>query len=284
LRLFVNFQNTLSDAADYYGFLEPFKQLNREEKKVIRDTLNKTLETHFSDVTREQVQPCLIYRTENNTTIYTATIANIFFEDGMLSLRMKDDKYTDKYESPLITSGFNQIPLQHELATIEIEVSVSEHAIISHIDGLDIIINKIYYHDIQHILSRIDRFGTEKESEIDYAHDIQLKKNIINYLLQKQLKNTEPKTVFEYAGEYDRIKDSSQEIETNRRYLCHLYSIKVDDGIAIIWENVELDEKSATFVFKTKLEQHDRQLKRLSEAVSSYKNLRSYLISTLGLL
>lgn len=282
LRLYLTFQKDLSGELDFYGFMKPFKELMRSEKKEIKAALERYLEKNFEDEERAIVEPCINFERSDRSTIYNATIKNIYFEDGALELRMEDGSYTYQYDNDIfVTKGINRISPNSALSNLEILVEV-QNRIVIHIEGLDRLLAAIYQKEIKAILSKIKLDGNYQSSTESYSSDRDLKKKIIDYLKSNQLENTNPLEIFEYTTNYVRYRDSTPR-KKNRYNLANLYSIKVDeDKIAIIWESLEFDQDRSTFIFISPLDRHQEQMKRIMDAVSSYKYLRSYLNSRLN--
>lgn len=59
----------------------------------------------------------------------------------------------------------------------------------------------------------------------------------------------------------------------------HLYTIKTDDGYAIVWENIDMTEDRATFIFKATSETYLLQIEKIAHSIVSYGQFRSTLIS-----
>jgi len=85
-----------------------------------------------------------------------------------------------------------------------------------------------------------------------------------------------PKLVNETKTRYRRL-DIGTEVDNFEK--THLYSIRTIDGYGIIWENIDLTEDRATFIFKALDTTHQLQLSKIANSIVSSGQLRSTLIS-----
>jgi hypothetical protein len=260
--------------------MEPFKNLRKGEKKAIRDALNEDIEENFITMEREEVEPCVLFTEKGEAKEFIATICNIYFDDGSLSLRLPDGTYTAEYDKEsFVSTALNHIPKNHPIAKREMKILVKD-GVITDIDGLDIVLNEIHSRGIKAILSTVIWDGVSQKGDVAYGIDLELKQKVIRWLEKNQLSNQPPILVYESNGSgFHRRKNAVSE-QVFRYYLCHLYSLEVDDGIAMIWESAEFDESNATYIFKSSRNNHAAKINRLMEAITGYKNLRSYLSST----
>jgi hypothetical protein len=283
LRLLLAFPEVLKGRLDYFGFAQPFRNLTNAEKRAIRDAFNEKIEKEFEFQERSEILKCNDYIEFDDYIEYQATVENIYFDDGVLSLRLPSGEYTEEYMgAPVVTAGLNSIPPSSSIAKTPLKVRVKDTKIID-IDGVDKLMNEIYKNNVIHILSKTKREGEVKEGVIDYALDLDLKKQIINYLDHHQIESEKPISVHEYSGNYFGRRKKYTSGDDIRHHVANLYSIAIDaEKTAIIWECTEFYEGKGTFIFITSKGRHTIQLGRIKLAVSSYKNSRSYLASKFG--
>lgn len=100
-------------------------------------------------------------------------------------------------------------------------------------------------------------------------------KKVIDYLNEAQYEGL-PKLVNEPKSRYRRLEIGT-EIDDFEK--TDLYSIRTNDGYGIIWENIDLTEDRATFIFKALDTTHKLQLSKIANSIVSSGQLRSTLIS-----
>lgn len=269
---------------DYIGFREAFKELTSREQSFFKWKGDwKDKEINVTDPEISEVEPCEnIISVTNKTIVYQAFLYNIYFSDGYIELRLrkKDKEYTEKYDEPYASTGLNRIPKSDSLSTIpiEIEVSKEENKIIG-LQGLDKIFTQVHVGYIQKALYP-DTNGkphVPDEENNPYVEDWELRKKILDFLNTNQYGRREPKAVYENVGKIYRRKDKHS--DNYKGELTRLYSIETKNGFGIVWENIDLTEDKATYIFKTKRQNLEAQLEKIADFVSA-ERFRSTLIST----
>ncbi|MCS6794834.1 MAG: hypothetical protein RMJ97_06245 [Raineya sp.] len=268
------------DYYDYVGYRENFKNLTRSEKNYFRNKMNDII--MLSNITEQeiiQVVPCTNFvKVDDETTIYNAFLTNLYFGDGIIMLKREDGRYTDEYREEYSSTGLNRIPSNHPLSQENIVIKVIENKI-EEISGLDTIFSKIHTANIQKALNKkvlTENSLGERQENTAYAEDWNLRKQIVEYLNQNQYPNKEIIYVNEPKNFYRHLDENSG-VDTFEK--TALFTIKVPEGYGIIWENIDLSEDKATYVFKSTEFDYENQINKIKEAISSYAQLRSVLIS-----
>ena len=107
--------------------------------------------------------------------------------------------------------------------------------------------------------------------------DWKLRKQIIDYLNENQTENSGPIIVNEPKNFYRRMDENSG-IDSYEK--TGLYSIEIGNEYTIIWENIDLTFDRATYVFKCYAKKYTSQIDKIKEAIVSYAQFRSSLLSS----
>jgi len=261
----------------YVGYRECFKELSHTEQKLFR----VKGDTHIKDEVFEgellEVEPCQnIIQREGETVTYKAFAENIYFRDGSIILRLENREYTNIHSEPFASSGLNRIPKSSHFNSFEFIVKV-EGKDIKAIQGLDDFFTQIQTGEIEKALGKIvEPKSTKDNRNKSYVEDWKLRKQVINYLNEQQFEKYSPKIINEPKSRYRRI-DKDTEIETFEK--THLYTIQTADGYGIVWENIDMTEDRATFIFKATSETYQLQIEKIAHSIVSYGQFRSTLVS-----
>ena len=262
---------------DYVGYRECFRALSHEEQEMFRKKGDFQIKEELIESEILEVSPCKIFQNnEGGIKTYTAFVENIYFMNGRLILRMENKKYTNPYDEPFSSTGLNRIPKSDYLNTFEFTIKVQDKEIIE-VEGL----NKFFYLiQTGEILGSLGKHVEPMPSltirNKSYVEDWKLRKEILNFLNEKQITECSPKIVNEPKSRYRRIEVNG-DVDFYEKTL--LYSIVTVDGYGIVWENIDMTEDRATFIFKATRENHRRQIENIFHEIVSYGQLRSTLKS-----
>lgn len=270
-----------NDTYDYVGFKKPFKELSKQEQKVFKNKAKEIKYLKFEEQEKNIVKPCDNFISlENGHKKYTAEIQNIFFFKHHFALKLEDGSFTEKKLLSGAHRGWNRIPSDHEfnqfITPLIVENKIGNKIVIGE-NVLDELANYIDSKAIEDALTNPITNPTGKNtSNIPYVEDYGLKKNVVEYLEEAQIAEVKPTIVGEPRNYFRRLDETSDpdDIET----VC-LYTLETNIGYAIIWENLDFSDDRATYIFKTTLENHDRQLDKIKKYIMSYAQLRYVLIS-----
>jgi len=267
---------------NYVGFREIFKELTSDEQLIFKKKGEfSSINTNVIKPELQEVEPCIKIISETNLTkTYLALIPNLYFGDGYISLRIEDGSYTVKRKEPYASSGLNRIPKSSDFSKFPIEIEVEkEKKEIINVKGLNGIFTSIHTGEIEKALGIVvepDKNGKKNRNK-SYVEDWQLRKQILDFLNKNQVAQFEPKTVYEPKNFFRRLDEHSG-IDTEE--LTRLYTIETNDGFGIVWENIDLTEDRATYIFKTERQYHRLQLDKIAHRIASFAQFRSTLISS----
>lgn len=262
---------------DYIGFRESFRSLTNEEQKLFRQKVN---ETDFGEITEQEiteVMPCLKFEVNHDNSItYFALLENLYFGNGFIKLRKEDSKYTDPFNEPYASTGLNRIPSSHSLNNIPLQIIVNSNTI-QNTNGFNEFFIQIHTGEILKALGKIiEPSGFPEKQNKAYVEDWVLRKSVIDFLNKNQVENIKTIIVNEPKNHYRRLDDSSG-IDMFEK--TELFTIETSDCYGIIWENIDLSEDRATYVFKSSLEKYDIQIQKIANAIVSFAQFRSSLSS-----
>jgi len=262
---------------DYVGFRECFKSLTNEEQKLFRQKAN---ETNFEEITEQEITevlPCLKFEINpDNSITYYALLENLYFGNGFIKLRKEDSNYTEPFNEPYSSTGLNRIPSSHSLNSIPLQIIVNSNAI-QNTQGLNELFIQIHTGEISKALGKVIEPSDfpEKQNKA-YVEDWVLRKSVIDFLNENQVEKIKTSIVNEPKNHYRRLDDSSG-IDMLEK--TELFTIETSDGYGIIWENIDLSEDRATYIFKCSLENHEIQIRKIANAIVSFAQFRSTLSS-----
>lgn len=267
------------DRYDFTGYRDKFKELNKAEKALFKSIGTSIDKGEVIKGIINEVLPCEKFEKSGDGLFrYFAFVENIFFENGKISLRRENKEYTEAYELQSSSLGFNGIPINSHLNKIEFEIEVKGNDIIK-IKGFEDFITEVQTSDIEGILGIGQNAGSGKtDSDVSYVEDWEVKKQIINYLGENQAKGYDIKVIDEPKF-WSRVKDEMQKKSKNaKKEKVSLYTLSSENGLGIVWENIDMAEDRATYVFKCSREEYSKVLKAISSYITKYRDLRSTLI------
>jgi len=261
----------------YVGYKDSFNDLSHSEQTIFRKRGDSHIKEEVFEGELLEVEPCTkIIERDGNFTTYIAHAENIYFRDGSIMLRMENREYTSIYFEPFASSGLNRIPKSSHFNNFEFIIKVEEKTIKA-IEGLEGFFTLIQTGEIEKALGKIVESKPSKDNRNkSYVEDWKLRKEVINYLNGQQLSLYPSKIINEPKSRYRRI-DKHTEIETYEK--THLYTIQTADGYGIVWENIDMTEDRATFIFKATNETYSIQIEKIAHSIVSYGQFRSTLIS-----
>lgn len=261
---------------DYIGFRQHFKNLSNRERAYFR---SKTNEKDFDEIIEQEiteVKPCINYEQKNETTkTYNAFVENIYFGNGFIKLRLENKDYTEQFNQEYSSTGLNRIPASHYLNKIPMKIEVESDKVIEVI-GLDDLFSLIHTGEIKKALGTVIEGNERNSQNYTYTEDWQLRKQVIDYLNANQDKNIETIIVNEPKNIYRRLDENSGIDDFEK---TELFTIKIGNEYAIVWENIDLSEDRATYIFKCLKENHSVQIQNISNAIASLAQFRSTLSS-----
>lgn len=261
----------------YIGYRECFKELSLTEQKVFRKRGDNQIKEEIYEGELLEVEPCEnIFSVEGDEVTYKAFAENIYFRDGSIMLRKENREYTNIFPETFASSGLNRIPKSSHFNKFEFTIKVQGKDIIE-TKGFEDFFTQIQTGEIEKALGRIVEPKTSKDNRNkSYVEDWKLRKEVINYLNNEQIEKYSPKIINEPKSRYRRI-DKETEIDTFEK--THLYTIMTADGYGIIWENIDMTEDRATFIFKATKETYELQIEKIAHSIVSYGQFRSTLVS-----
>jgi hypothetical protein len=268
----VNFYN-------YVGFRNSFKFLTSEEK--LNFKRKGEISSWITDVLQPEISEVISCKNIISETPeyikYEAYIENLFFGDCNFMLRKEDGNYTEPIIEEYSSSGLNRIPSTSIYNKYKIFITVSNENKIIAVEGLFKIFSEFHTGAIEKALGKISTYNNSQEIEKrSYTEDWKLRKKIIRFLDENQLINLEPKTVFEPKNFFRRL-DKFSGIDSLE--LTRLYTIKTNDGFGIVWENIDLTEDRATYVFKSFAHSLHLQIDKIANGIVTLAQFRSALLS-----
>jgi len=262
----------------YVGFRANFKYLTNKEREYFR---TKTNEKDFSEISEQEVsevKPCTNYEQINETAkSYKAFVENVYFGNGYIKLRLENRDYTEQFPTEYSSTGLNRIPSNHYLNKIPLKIVVEANKI-KELTGLEYLFAQIHTGEIEKALGTVIEGNERNSQNYTYTEDWQLRKQVINYLNTNQAKNIEITIVNEPKNMYRRLDENSGIDEFEK---TELFTIEIEnkDEFAIVWENVDLSEDRATYIFKCSKDNHSEQIRKISNAITSLAQFRSTLSS-----
>lgn len=265
---------------NYIGFRSSFRFLTTEEQTHFKR--KGEISSWISDVVQpeiSEVENCMkIISEDSDYKEYEAYLENLYFRDGSFMLRKEDGNYTEPKHEKYSSSGLNRIPSSSEFNTLPIIIKVSYENKIVNFKGLNVLFSKLHTGEIEKTLGKIVDTGYKyKSKDKSYSEDVKLKKEVIAFLDKEQLKGLEPKHILEPKNFFRRL-DINSGIDSLE--LTKLFTIKTTDGFGLVWENIDLTEDRATYVFKSLPETLDSQIEKISNGIVTLAQLRSALLST----
>ena len=263
---------------DYVGFREGFKFLTSDEQAIFKSKGDITL--YNEEVIKTElyeVVPCTsISHKKEYSTVYLAKIENLYFGNGSFQIRKEDNKYSRPKLELYASSGFNRIPASSGLNEIEITIEVNNKNEIVYEFGLKEIFTLIHTAEIERALGKVGEIGDKstKRKNKSYIEDWKLRKDVIEYLNSKQFVGVEPKSVFEPKNNFRHLDVNSG---ITSKDLTKLFSIETSNGFGIVWENIDLTEDRATYVFKCSKESHKSQIEKIANSIATLAQFRSTL-------
>jgi hypothetical protein len=264
---------------DYVGFRNSFNKLNEEEQNLFkfRGDYKGIIDVEKHEIS--EVVACTNFSIINDNKVYEAFVENLYFSRGEIKLRDETSNYISGFKHDYANTGINRIPKNSKLNKIPMLVSVSNLSVITSINGLDELFTAIHTGIIDKALGKVIPANPSGEKKISYVEDWELRKNVINYLNEKQSKNTTALSVNEPKNHYRRI-NTNDDVD-NYEHTC-LYSIERQDGFVIVWENLDFTHDRSTYVFKATRESHLNQLNKIKNAISNYGQFRATLSTDLS--
>lgn len=261
---------------NYIGFRQHFKNLSNRERAYFR---SKTNEKDFDEIIEQEiseVKPCTNYEQSNETTkTYNAYVENIYFGNGFIKLRQENKDYTEQCHQEYSSTGLNRIPASHSLNKIPLKIEVVSKKI-AEVIGLDDLFSQIHTDEIKKTLGTVIEGNERNSQNYTYTEDWQLRKQVIDYLNANQDKNIETNIVNEPKNIYRRLDENSGIDDFEK---TELFTIKIENEYAIVWENIDLSEDRATYIFKCLKENHSVQIQKIANAIASLAQFRSTLSS-----
>lgn len=264
---------------NYLGFREWFKKLTDDEQKYF---ISKTEET-FDNIIEQKawdIKPCTNFKQSNQITrVYNAFVENIYFGNNYIKLRLENRGYTkNKYTQEFSSTALNRIPTNHYLNKTPLKISVVSKKIVDTL-GFQRLFTLIHTDEIEKALEGVIEFDERKEQNYTHEVDRQLRKEVIGYLNENQVSNIETTIVNEAKRNYRRLDDQER---CNDFEKTALFTIEVENKneYAIVWENIDLSEDRATYIFKCLKENHNIQLQKITDAIKSLAQFRSTLSSS----
>lgn len=265
-----------NDKYDYYGFKNCFRELTISEQKKFKKNGELYSKREVINNSSKVVKPCDNITNETNLyKIYSARLCNLFFEENKIKLKKKDGTYTNTFYEEYANYGYNGIPENSPLNQCEIIVKVLSNNNIAEIKGLEFIYVSIHTSRIEGTLNTV---VTPKRlnvlDTVAYVEDWPLKKTLIQYLYDNQDEEFDVKYVTEPKN-FFRVLDDTFYI--NKSQQTGLFLHKAPNDYAIIWENIDLSEGRATYVFKSTYENVNSQIEKLIKDITTISRLRSTL-------
>lgn len=262
----------------YVGFRENFKNLTNKEREYFR---NKTNEKDFSKISEQEnskVKPCTDYEQITEAAkSYKAFVENFYFGNGYIKLRLENRDYTEQFPQEYSSTGLNRLPSNHYLNKIPLKIVVEANKIKA-LTGLEYLFAQIHTGEIEKALGIVIEGNERISQSYTYTEDWQLRKQVIDYLNTNQAKNIEITIVNEPKNIYRRLDESSG-IDDFEKTVLYTLKIENKDEFAIVWENVDLSEDRATYIFKCSKDNHIEQLQKIADAIASFAQFRSTLSS-----
>lgn len=277
LRLWL-FGYVRNERFSYVGFRESFDRLSKEEQELFRYKGDFLLRSEMLETELWEVEPCTNYEEmHNDRKQYVAFCENIFFKSGSLMLRKEDGEYSDAYSEPYSSPGLNRISRSSSFNKFEFRIVVKKNKIIE-VEGMDVFFMNIQTGMIQKALNRLRvPVAPSGNQGTFYVEDWMLKKKVIEYLNENQSTAYEIKMVNELKYNHRKFDKHDKGAYYEK---TALYTIETLNGLGIVWENVDLGDDRATVVFKCLVEEYNKQIDKIANAIVSFSHFRSTLSST----
>lgn len=263
------------EVADFVGFREPFRQLTREEKQDLKARFDSRQKPEVWKQLQQRIIPCEEGEEVNDQLCYTAYLENIYFGRSSMKLRLPSGEFTaaftgDTHLAEKASVGMNSLPVESKYNQIPLKIWVKDENI-GFVTGLAELFDLLLEEEIAFAFSKKlpDQIGLAPTDA--YAEDWQLRREVLAYLEQASVEAHE-------VGEpknYRRRLDEESSIDAYEKTI--LYVLPTEDGIGIVWENVDFSDDRATYVFKTTQTELSGQLEKLKEAIGTYAQWRSTL-------
>lgn len=262
-----------SEKFSYTGYRQKFKELSYYEKKFFRDRGNDFSKEEIFAEELISIEPCIIFDIEDEITrVYSAHLGNMYFTDSGIQLCTEDKEMTNVFADEFSSSALNRIPKSTEFNNFKVTVRGMD---ILRIEGLDEFITKVKSNYIEKALAKNTSTTSKTTSnQSSYVEDWHLRKRIIEYLNEFEHHPFPRKVIYEPKNRYRKL-DTNTPIEFYE--VTYLYTIPTNDGYGIVWENIDLSENRATYVFKATPDTYQKQIEKISNAITSYGQFRSAL-------
>jgi hypothetical protein len=262
---------------DFVGFREPFRQLTREEKQDLRDHFDSRQKPEALEQLRQGILPCGEGEEVNEQKCYTAYLENIYFGRGSMQLRLPSGEFTasfsgDTHLSEKASVGMNSLPVESRYNQVPLKIWVKDKAILF-VTGLAELFDLLLEEEIAFAFRKKlpDQMGSVPTDTDAYAEDWQLRQEVLTYLKQAA---TQAHEVGEPKN-YRRRLDEESGIDAYE--MTMLYVLPTEEGVGIVWENVDYSDDRATYVFKATQAELLGQLEKLRQAIGTYAQWRSAL-------
>lgn len=263
------------DYYDYQGFREPFKKLTREEKRLFVQPSQEMMEDTVDVQVVSEIPPCHDYKENGKMRVYLAKLKNIHFEKDKFQLKTPGG-FTNWATRKGVTYGFNFLSGNYYFDKFIIEIHVRGNDIVFE-RGLDRIIDEIVRSRLNSsMLNPGELENLPVNYDEAYPDDLQLQEKILYYLKEKQ--DIDHKTIlinphifeFEYSKSYDQEYGISHVV-------TGIFTIKINDAFALIWEFLDLHYENATYVFKVDLQNYEMIVDRLKMVIATRSGVRAAL-------
>lgn len=267
----------LNENFNYEQFKSPFKQLTKKEKAYFKSKSQNVLIKEQRTIEHTNLlsskEPVV---DEMGNRTYILGIENCYFEKKQVRIKMEDGELSDPYSFTGLSSGFNRLSMDTFLNSIKLHVKFgpSPSKKILEISGLKELIDAIIRSEIERSLSRFGNELKSRPSSISYAENYELRKKAIAFLNDHQLTNFEIVKLHEPKNNFRRLDDKSG---VDEYQLTGLFTLAIEDSLLLVWENLDLDDDRATYLFKCKPHEYDELVRRISKTVTSHAQIRSTL-------
>ncbi|MDP2187279.1 MAG: cold shock domain-containing protein [Sphingobacteriaceae bacterium] len=274
LKGFVN-----EDLFEYQNFKSPYKLLSKEEKTDFKRKAEIHANNYIGQVESNSLLPCQKPEIlENGNLVYTASIGNCHFKKDQFCICLENGSHSAYFNYKGLSAGFNRLNMDSSLNQIKltIQITPAPDSKVSKLEGLDALLDTIIRNQIAASLSKFGKESKYKTQTFAYAENLELRKAAITFLNEKQIEGCEIIKLHEPKNFYRKL-DAESGVDSYQ--LSGLFTLPIETEYLLIWENLDLDNDKATFVFKCSVYHHQELVARISKAVTSYPQLRSTLIS-----
>jgi hypothetical protein len=262
---------------DFVGFREPFRHLTREEKQALKESFDARQKPEVLRQLRQGIIPCEEGEAVDDQKCYTAYLENIYFERGSMRLRLPNGEFTaifggDTYLRDKASVGMNSLPVESRYNQVPLKIWVRDKEILF-VTGLEELFDLLLEEEIAFAFRKKlpDQTGAGSTETDAYAEDWRLRQKVLAYLMEAA---TEAHEVGEPKN-YRRRLDEESGIDAYEKTM--LYVMPTQDGIGIVWENIDFSDDRATYVFKSTQAELPGQLEKLRQAIGTYAQWRSAL-------